>query len=629
MPGVLVSRRNRPPRSASADSVVESAREALVQAANNYELAERRIVDQARFSESIADLESRLIDPGWQRFSTLTKQEFTDEGRRQMRDICRLMALVNPLLVRALSLRSAYIHGAGYEITARANGKNEQNPEEQDVQSVVSGFLKDKGNRRAYTGPAARDRLEKTLGTDGEYYVALFTRPTNGAVSARIVLTDEITKIITNPEDRSEPWFYKREWDELHQAADGSETTIRQVRLYPAVDYKPSRRARRFAGLPIAWDAPMVHVAVNRPEHSQHGIPDVYAAIAWAKAYKVYLEQWAALMSALSRFAWRTSSKTPAQAAALKARTSRVPLDPTTGEGAVGGFASLPDGTSLEPISKSGATIDSESGRPLAMMVAAAMGLPVTMLLGDPGLTGARATAETLDTPTELVMGQRRDVHTDADQQIIDHVIASAVKAPKGPLKGKVEVDRWSDSETVELAGDTDITVDYDWPDLDQTTPKEQIDALVSAHGTGIVPDEQILRLILAALGVKDPESIVAAVMEAKKAAEAAAANPGQAGVDPAAAGAVATPSADNAVGSSSPEIAGQPALPAGASGAGVDAPAPGGQLVAQVLQHVAEADWARLDADAQALTAAEETNAAPAPDLPAHWADEQAVDND
>ncbi len=615
MPGVLVSRSRNRRKPAAAVEVQESASlDDLRVAIDNFELAERRFTEAERlqFQESIADLEMRLIDPGWQRYTTLTAQEFSDEGLRRMRDICRTISLANPLIVRGLSLRSAYVHGAGYQITARANGDKGG---EQDVQSVIAGFLKDKGNRRAYSGPAARDRLEKTLGTDGEFFVCLFTRPTNGAVSARIVLTDEITKIITNPEDRSEPWFYKREWDELHQGADGTETTIRQVRLYPAVDHKPSRRARRFAGLPIAGDAPMVHVAVNRPEHSQHGIPDVYAAIAWAKAYKTYLEQWAALMSALSRFAWRASSKTPAQAAALKARTSRVPLDPTTGEGAVGGFASLPDGTTLEPISKSGATIDAESGRPLAMMVAAALGVPVTMLLGDPGLTGSRATAETLDTPTELVMGQRRGTWTDADQQIIEHVIAAAVKAPKGPLKGKVEVDRWSETETVVLSGDTDLTVDYDWPDLDETTAKEAVDAIVSAHGTGVVPSEQILRLLLSALGLKDPESIVAAVMEKQEADAAAAAAPGgdSAAVTPA--------------DTSGASDASQRALPAGTQSAPAETPAAGG-LAAQVLGHAEAGNWSKLNSDMDALKAAER-DAPAAPDLPAHWADESAVDED
>lgn len=502
------SRNRRPP----VVPVVESDPHAeLRRAAWNYELAERRLVDQARLSESVTDLEQRLIDPGWQRFAVLTAQEFTDAGRQQMRDVCRLMNVASPLIKRAGNLRSAYVHGQGVEITARANGKRDG---EQDVQAVVAAFLADRGNKRAYTGAAARDRLEHTLLTDGEFYLTLFTRPTTGEVQVRVVLADEITEHICNPEDRTEPWFYKRRWIETRHKADGTPEQVQQERLYPALDYKPSRRARRFAGLAVAWDAPMLHVAVNRPEHWHHGIPDAYAAINWARAYKTYLEQWAALMSALSRFAWKASAKTPTQAAALRARTSVIPRDPATGEGAVGGTVQVPEGAVLEAIPKSGATIDSESGRPLAMMVAAALDVPVTMLLGDPGLTGSRATAETLDRPTELAMGQRREVWADTDQQILGHVIAAAVKAPSGPLQGRVVRDSWRGTETVELAGDTDPTIEIVWPDLDETTAKEAVDAVVAAAATKVVPPEVVLRLLLNALGVRSAESIIEALVD-------------------------------------------------------------------------------------------------------------------
>jgi hypothetical protein len=51
------------------------------------------------------------------------------------------------------------------------------------------------------------------------------------------------------------------------------------------------------------------------------------------------------------------------------------------------------------------------------------MDVPVTMLLGDPGTTGARATAETLGIPTEQAADLRRGVWTDARQAIFEYVI--------------------------------------------------------------------------------------------------------------------------------------------------------------------------------------------------------------
>jgi hypothetical protein len=461
--------------------------------------------------ESLTQLEQQLNEPGWVRFAHLTEQEFSQTGMTQMRAVCRLMSIANPLVKRGLSLRSAYVWGQGVEITARANGRDSAG--EQDVQAVVSAFLDDDGNKRALTGSAARNRLEHALGTDGDLFIAHFTRPTTGQVQVRVVRADEITEVICNPEDRSEPWYYRRVWyRNTIDAQTGTVTPQQQERLYPCIDYRPATRLRRLGQVEIAWDTPLLHVDVNRPEGWQRGVPDAYAAIPWARAYKEFLESWAGLMHALSRFAWRLTAK-PAVRAQAKAKLREAP--PVTAAGQVndvGGTAILPPEAALEAIPKSGATIDAESGRPLAMMVAAALDVPVTMLLSDPGQTGARAVAETLDQPTELAMAQRRDLWATAYQRILRYVITEAVRAPQGPLRGVIRRDPWTGQESVALAGDTDQTIDIDWPDLDDTDMGVVVDAIVKAAGTGVVPPEQILRLLLTALGVRDVESIVEAM---------------------------------------------------------------------------------------------------------------------
>jgi hypothetical protein len=487
---------------------------ALRVAANNLELAERRLSDSTPFRESVTELEQRLLDPGWQRFAVAVEQEFTDEGRRQMRSVCRLMSVVNPLLVQGLRLRTAYVHGGGMQVTARANGKGYDG--EQDVQAALVAFRDDHGNRRAFTGAKARGRLERTLGTDGELFLALFTRPMTGDVQVRVVLADEITEVICNPEDRTEPWFYRRMWVENVYGPDGSVAQTARERLYPCVDYRPMARPKRIGSVDIAWDAPMLHVDVNRPEHWQHGVPDVYSAINWARAYKTFLEQWATLMAALSRFAWRTTAAGSKQAKTIRSALATQPsVNYATGErDDVGATAITGDGRMLEAIPKSGATIDAESGRPLAMMVAAALGLPVTMLLSDPGQTGARAVAETLDQPTELAMGDRREVWSEVEQRIARYVITESVRAPQGMLRGTIRRDRWRDVETVELTGETDMTVDIVWPDLDDTEVKDAVEAIVSANETGTIPPEVVLRLLLAALGVRQADTIIEALLD-------------------------------------------------------------------------------------------------------------------
>jgi hypothetical protein len=495
------------PVPASLRRLAESAtgtvqlREQLTAEQNNVELLQ----------ESVASLEQQLFEQGWLRLTALAEVEFSPQGFVQLRAICRLYALKHPLIKRGLSLRVAYVWGQGVEITARANGKQ---PGEQDVQAILDDFLTDDANARAVTGSAARERLERALGTDGEIYIAHFTRPMTGAVQVRIILADEITEIIHNPEDRSEPWYYRRRWVETSYDADGYPVRTVRERLYPAIDYRPAAKPRRIGSVDVDWSAPILHVRVNEPEGWDRGIPDCYAAIDWARAYKEFLEDWGRLMRSLSRYAWKVT--TPGnKASAVKAKIAAAPSHGPGGEpNAAGATTLLSPDVALEAVNKSGATLDSESGRPLAMMVASALDVPVTMLLSDPGQTGARATAETLDQPTELAMQLRRELWSDVYRRILRYVIAESVRAPQGALKGLIRRDPYSGRETVTLAGDTESTIDVAWPPLAQVTPDILVKAIAEAAGTGTLPPEQIARLLLAALGVRDVDEILDGLMD-------------------------------------------------------------------------------------------------------------------
>jgi hypothetical protein len=259
------------------------------------------------------------------------------------------------------------------------------------------------------------------------------------------------------------------------------------------------------------WDMPVLHTFVNRPEGHQRGVGDLYAALPWALGYKEFLEDWAKLVKALSRFAFRATAKNQRGSARVRDRLAAAPV---SGDGRVGQVAITGEGQTFEAIGKSGATIDSESGRPLAAMVAAATDVPVTMLLADPGVTGARATAETLDDPMRLIFSMRRDLHTTRFRVILGYVIDQAIKAPQGPLKGKVSRDPVTNREVITLRGDQDRTIDVDWPSLAKVDPKTLVDAIVAADGTQTMPPEVVLRLLLVALEVENIDEILESVID-------------------------------------------------------------------------------------------------------------------
>jgi len=456
--------------------------------------------------ESLADVQLAYEDVGWQRIGVWGDQTFTHSGLKHISRLCRTMAVVNPLIRRGLSLRTAYVWGGGVQIQARATGEQDG---EQDVNTVVQDFLDDERVRKVLTGAAARERNERTLGTDGNLLFALPTNPRTGRVQVRRLPYDEVDEPIYNPEDATEVWFYPR----TYTTPGGQMRTT----YYPAIGYRPggarairvrdaSYGERTLTAGEIAWDAPVIHLAVNDLDGWDYGIGDAFAAIAWARAYKDFLEDWAKLVKALSRFAWRLTGdrKSKAQAAAATARTA-VTADATTGETPVGGIAAMGPGQGLEAIPKSGATVDSESGKPLAAMVASAMDVPVTMLLGDPGQTGARAVAETLDRPTELMASMRREVWADFYRELLGYVIDAAVRAPQGQLTGTVTRDEWG-REVVDLGETTERTIELDWPDLSETDVKTLMEALAKADEIDKLPPLLIVKLVMQALKVKDAD---------------------------------------------------------------------------------------------------------------------------
>ncbi|MCT1368410.1 hypothetical protein [uncultured Kocuria sp.] len=470
----------------------------LVETRYGYKPGERRgLLNELEYvRESIADLQLAKEDAGWTRLIEQTSREFTREGVGRNAELCRVLAIANPLIKRGLAVRASFVWGQGLGITAKATGENGT----QDINTVVQEFLDDPGNRRAFTGHQARLDAETAIGTDGNKLLALFTDARTGRVQVRTIPFDEVTNILTNPQDSTEPWFYYRTWTETSIQA-GRTATVERKAYYPALGYRPVVRNRTIDDVEVMWDTPVYHVKDNGLDGWAWGIGDAYASIPWVRTYGAYLDDWAKLMSALARISFRISGKDRHGVMAARKAMQDAMAAPVAG----GAIAAA--NADIEAVPKSGASIDAESGKPLAVMVAAGLGIPVTLLMGDPGTTGARAVAETLDQPMRLEFESRRELWTEAHRAILNHVIDSAVLAPQGPLKGTVSQD--GNRQTVNLAGDTERTLVFEWPRLDELGEKDAIDAITAADSTGKIPPEVIARLLLRALKVRDVDEVI------------------------------------------------------------------------------------------------------------------------
>ena len=248
----------------------------------------------------------------------------------------------------------------------------------------------------------------------------------------------------------------------------------------------------------MAWDTPIAHIAVNRYDpRDRHGTPDLLPALPWARGYAAFLGDWAQLTRALSKIAYVATTRTTP--ATLTARTTFTQSTDTAGQ-----ILTTPEGATFTALPKTGATIDSGSGRPLAAMVAAALSVPVTMLLADPGVTGARATAETLDRPMALAIAMRRTIHAAHIRDVCRYAVEAAVRAPRGPLTGTITRDPATGDPATSITGTTTWDIDVDWPDL-TTDPIDTITtAVTQATDAGLLAPLTAARLIAVALGVDD-----------------------------------------------------------------------------------------------------------------------------
>lgn len=452
--------------------------------------------------ESFADLE-RLYreDIGWQKVGA-ESTKFTAAGRKRMAALADLSATGNALIKRGLGLRIAYVWGQGVTVTVRDDGSTGQ-----DVNAVWQQFWDDKSNRAAFTSSEAQARYERRLGTTGEQFWALPTDLLTGRVRVRRIAPAEIVDRVCDPEDAETVWFYKRVWNAvLINRETGTETIEPRTTYYPALGYYPTSRPKKFRGHDIRWDAPIRAVAVNCPDDDWRGVGDVIAALPWARMDKEFLEDLAVYMRALTRILGQVTAKSGRAAAAARDALAAAGTE-------AGAWAATDPNTTMSLVSKSGAQIDADSHRPFATLTATALEVPVTMLLGDPGISGARATAETLDQPTELTFGMRREVHSELFRDIADYVIDMAVLAPRGPLRGSQNRD--GDRIVVTLPEGDDRTVEVKWPEYDSTPLSDLIAAIVAADGTEKLPEVETLKLLARALKLDDVDELVDAMTDA------------------------------------------------------------------------------------------------------------------
>lgn len=450
--------------------------------------------------ERIGELELALDDMGWEPMAgSKYPNQFSKAAIDKIAQMARVYWLKNPLIKRAVATQTSYVFGQGIDVVA----------EEETVQEVIDAFMEDTKNRAELTGEQAFMTKETELQVTANLFFVLFSNPVNGATRIRTIPLNEITKIVYNPEDGGEPWYYLREWNQPNEA--GSDTYDVRKAYYPDINYAPrSGLPDRFNNVEVMKNNPVYHVKTNCLTDMSFGVSEIYAAIDWAKAYKEFLEDWYSIVKSLSKFAWKATSKSGAQGMNAALNTLRGTLSGTLGAAVDGDLPGQSaqvwmstDNFDLTPMPKSGATVAVDDGRRALLMVCAATGI-FEHYFGDPS-TGNLATATAMEQPMRLMFQERQQLWIDVLTTILDYVIDRSALSTAGTLHGTLVYNDYGEAHVD--TGSTDRSFNVTFPPILQEDVNQRVDAILKAvtlsgqEEAGTIDLKSATTMLLTALG--------------------------------------------------------------------------------------------------------------------------------
>jgi hypothetical protein len=478
-------------------SIITDIREAL-QARRDLARATREAQQQvATVAEALASRAARDLaddDAGWRRLSDLGgAYDYTAADLADIRTRCISLWKIDPTVAQAVSLLQS---------GALRDGELEPDATDERVQEVVDEFWQDDDNQLALFGRDGLALLHLTLMLEGERFLTLFTSERDAAVRIGDVRPDEITQVITHPENWRRPVLYKREYR-------ASEYNAREGRYHPGerrVEYlRDWRLSPEVAGDRWDDDAPLQELLASVGDalrddcwcyHARvrglglRGMPAVWRAFEWAKAHGKSLSTMMTLASALAAFAWTKTVKTKS-AATLEGFAATHGGSPAQGPGAmhVGN-----DKVDLQPvaISTGGTDVQEATARQMHLQQIRTFGFGEHWY--SDATRGNLATAAAMELPAIWRIENQQALF----RQILTDIIGFAVAAEM--LRGN------------RLPADVDTAVGVNFPDAQPATPGDVallLNALTVAVQAKLIEPREAALQAYQALGTVEVQAVM------------------------------------------------------------------------------------------------------------------------
>ncbi|MCJ7829329.1 MAG: hypothetical protein MUP81_06285 [Dehalococcoidia bacterium] len=439
---------------------------------------------------STVERELALEDKGWINLTFTGYDPISPALRTVYIKQSRLYHVRDPLAAQGIRIWTDYTFGpAGmtWEVDEEEN---------KATKNVLDAFWYSRNNTPILGSRGQRKCSQKLL-VDGEIFFAIFLGPQS---TIRTIDPLEITEIVTDPEDKEKPMFFKRSWSDAQSRP--------HLDYYRSMFNIKNEATKDSLGKNIKMTdkAIVYHLAFNTT--SQRGNPLLLPALDWIKQYRRFLAARVGMMLARSRFAYRKQVK-GGQAAVDTVKAAFQDKTPEAGAILVENQA-----VGMEPIqTPQDAKNAYDDARMIKLQVCAALGIP-EQYFGDIA-TGNLATAKTVELPMLKMFQSYQSVWSDAFQDIFDIVLEY----------NRIPEDQWYVDkdfpaiapEDIFAAASAIVQMVTAFPEF-QSAPEVQQQALIAL---GINDPSQVLDA-LAKEGRKDPTIPLAkALREFKRFVEA------------------------------------------------------------------------------------------------------------
>lgn len=335
---------------------------------------------------------------------------------------------------RGLSLRDSYVNQDTCQYDGIRKGGSGKGV---NVQALIDHPL----NQKAFFGRAAKRRREGRLYHSG---IALWVGEDSTKLLTPIPL-DQITDILTDPDDTGEIYAYRRQW--MQRQPDGKRKE--KVRWYFVDTYKHLMQGEitvipadggesKSERVEEDWTAFDMHA--NSVEGWAFGVPDALAAHVWAEIAKGLYMDGVDVSEAMASIAFKATAGT--------AKTGHNAALQFASPQAAGSTAVVGGANDLVAMNSAKSGYSFSTIRDVIALIAGSLDVSLIHLTANPGDAGSSyGSAATLDLPTMLAMTTRRQEHADLDLRVLRWMSGSPEAAAKinayfPPLKDDAELYR-------------------------------------------------------------------------------------------------------------------------------------------------------------------------------------------